>query len=338
MHTPAVSVLMPAYNAQATVADAVHSVLTQTWTDFELLAVDDGSSDNTVSVLAALAAQDARIRVLELSHGGIVSALNAGLYLARAPLIARMDADDLCMPERLERQMAYLATHPAIGMVGCRVSFGGGPQAGGYARYVDWINTLLTPEDISLQRFRESPFAHPSVMFHRELIDRFGEYRDGSFPEDYELWLRWLEQGVSMAKVPETLLEWSDPPTRLSRTDTRYSTESFYSMKTAYLVQWLTRHNPFHPHVTVIGAGKQSRKRAVMLHDYGVTIDRWIDVDPRKIGNVVDGVPVCGRDCLPAPAGGFCLAYLAGHGAAEELEAFLLPAGYVAGRDYLLVS
>ncbi|UZP66475.1 glycosyltransferase [Desulfovibrio mangrovi] len=338
MNAPCISVLMPAYNAAGTVADALESILAQSFTDFECLAVDDGSTDDTAVVLEALAARDARVRVLRVPHGGIVSALNAGLAAARGNYIARMDADDYSLPERLKLQYDFLECHPCVGMAGCRVAFGGGEDAGGYARYVDWTNTLLDPDRIAVERFRESPFAHPSVMFRASLIQQHGPYRDGPFPEDYELWLRWMEAGVRLAKLPQTLLRWDDPPTRLSRTDARYGTDVFYAMKTGYLARWLAANNPFHPHISVIGAGRMSRRRAMLLRDHGIVIDRWIDVDPRKIGNVVDGVRVCGRDCLPAPEAGFSLAYLAGHGAADDLEAFLHSIGYVAGRDYLLAS
>ena len=338
MHAHRISVIMPVYNAADTVAEALESILAQSFADFECLAVDDGSTDDSAAVLSAIAARDARVRVLRLPHGGIVPALNAGLAAARGSYIARMDADDYSMPERLAVQHAFLEQHPDIDMVGCRVAFGGGEDAGGYARYVDWTNALLDPDRIALERFRESPFAHPSVMFRASLIPEHGPYRDGPFPEDYELWLRWMEAGVRLAKVPQTLLRWDDPPTRLSRTDSRYGTDVFYAMKTGYLARWLAANNPFHPYISVIGAGKTSRRRALLLREHGVVIDRWIDVDPRKIGNVVDGVRVCGRDCLPAPQAGFCLAYLAGHGAADELEAFLHSIAYVAGRDYLLAS
>lgn len=333
---PLISVIMPAYNAAATVCAAVESVLAQTCTDFELIAVDDGSTDHTARLLEAHARRDARVRLLRMPHGGIVPALNAGLEAARGRFIARMDADDICLPQRLERQAGFLEQHPHVGLAGCRVRFGGAP--GGYARYVDWINSLLTPEEIALERFRESPFAHPSVMFRAELVAAHGNYADGPFPEDYELWLRWMEAGVRMAKLPETLLVWSDPPTRLSRTDSRYSTDCFYAMKTAYLARWLAARNTFHPRITVIGAGKTSRRRALPLLELGMEIAAWIDVDPRKIGNIVHGIPVRGREALPKPGTGFFLAYLAGHGAADELREFLHPAGYVPGRDYLLVS
>ncbi len=343
---PTVSVLMPIYNGaqlvrhgQSALKAALGSLLKQSFADFEILAVDDGSSDTTPEVLRAYAALDTRIRPIYMAHGGIVKALNTGLTMARGQYIARMDADDICHPHRLAQQVAYLDHNPQIGLVACRVHFAGSRQHhAGYARHVDWTNTLLRPEDIALHRFRESPIAHPSVMFRASVAHRYGSYAQGPFPEDYELWLRWLESGVAMAKLPETLLEWHDPPTRLSRTHPHYAMENFYRLKSRYLARWLACNNPHHPHVTIIGAGKTSRRRAGMLRTHGIIIKDWIDVDPRKIGNVIGGVRILGREAIPATGHGFCIAYLAGHNAAEALVSFLKTKGYTPGTDYLLAS
>ncbi|MCK5803596.1 MAG: glycosyltransferase family 2 protein, partial [Lentisphaeria bacterium] len=201
---PSISVLLPVYDGTATLQRAIQSIREQTLADWELIVVNDGSTDGTAKMLADCAAEDIRIRVFTHTRNrGIVSALLTGLEQARAPYIARMDADDLCAPERLEQQRDFLDAHPDIGLVGCRVRFGGDRAThAGYAAYVDWTNTLLEPEEIALNRFVESPFAHPSVAFRRELPECFGSYRDGDFPEDYELWLRWLDAGVRMAKLP----------------------------------------------------------------------------------------------------------------------------------------
>ena len=214
---------MPAFNAAPTLARCLESIQNQTWEDWEMVVADDGSSDETPRLLASVARREPRLRVISLPRAGIVPALNAALALARGRFIARMDADDESHPERLSTQIRWLEENPGWGVVGSLVEFGGNRlQAGGYALHVDWLNELVTPEEIALNRFIESPFAHPSVMFRRELVQRHGAYRDGNFPEDYELWLRWQEAGVQMGKVPRALLTWHDPPGRLSRTDGRY--------------------------------------------------------------------------------------------------------------------
>ncbi len=337
--TPRVSVVLPVFNAGPTLAAALDSLLQQDLDAFEVLAVDDGSSDDTPEILTAYAAKDARVRHLRRPHAGLVAALNHGLASARSAYVARMDGDDICLPERLQAQCAFLDSTPHIGLVGCRVAFGGDRRrCAGYARYVDWTNRLLTPEQIALERFRESPFAHPSVMFRLELVTQYGGYAPGDFPEDYELWLRWLDQGVRMAKLDRFLLVWNDPPGRLSRTDERYSVDNFYALKTCYLARWLQRNNPSHPRVLIMGAGRPTRKRADLLQEHGIEIAAYVDIDPKKIGKRVNGRPVISRDELPSPGNCFVLSYVGSHGASRIIREFLEQRGYRMGRDFLLAA
>jgi glycosyltransferase involved in cell wall biosynthesis len=331
--------VLPVRDAASTVDAAVASVRAQTDPDWELIAVDDGSRDDSLARLTAAASADPRIRVVASPRRGLVAALNTGLALARGGLVARMDADDLSRPARLARQRAYLERHPATGLVATRVQFDGDRgRAGGYARYVDWTNTLLAHEDIRLASFIESPFAHPSVMFRRELVERHGGYADGDFPEDYELWLRWLDAGARMEKLPEALLVWRDSATRLSRRDRRYDAEAFARVKAGSLARWLAAHNAQHPAIAVWGAGRVSRRHARHLSARGITIAAWIDIDPRKVGRSIDGAPVIG----PAELGGtrrpFVVSYVGSHGARELIGEALRARGYRAGGDYVLAA
>lgn len=335
---PRVAVALPAYNAAATLPAAIRSVQQQTEQDWELLVVDDGSADDTWQVLTDFARQDDRIKTLRhAANRGIVAALETALAAASAPLVARLDADDTCLPERLSRQIGFLHAHPEVGLVGCRVAFGGDREAhAGYAKHVDWTNGLLSPADIRLNRFVESPFAHPSVMFRRELVAQFGGYRDGPFPEDYELWLRWLDAGVAMAKIPETLVVWNDPPDRLSRTDPRYSFRAFYETKAEYLARWLARHNPRHPDIVIWGAGRETRKRAEFLVGHGVRITHYVDIDPRKIGQVIHSRPVLAEDQLPGPDLAFVVSYVSSWGARDDIRQRLCARGYREGDHFVM--
>lgn len=339
---PRVSIVLPVFNGAATLVRALASVRAQTFRDWELLVVDDGSADDSRAVAGAVAREDARVKVLDRGREGIVAALNTGLGAARGRLIARMDADDEMHPERLAAQVAWLDSpeNEAIGLVGCRVEFGGDRAASaGYALHVDWINSLVTPEEIARARFVESPFAHPSVMFRRELVERFGGYRAGAFPEDYELWLRWLDAGVRMAKVPRVLLRWNDPPARLSRTDPRYAPEAFFALK----ARWIAREAPRVAGgraMWVWGAGRPTRKRAAHLETNGLAIAGYIDVDPRKVSGALGGrgVPVRGVAELPSPAEAFVLSYVSSRGARDLIGAALGARGYREGRDFLLCA
>lgn len=336
---PAITVVLPAFNAQATLDRAVVSILAQDEEDFELLLVDDGSTDATSTIAHALAARDRRVRVLRIEHAGIVAALRHGLARSRGRYIARMDADDISYPGRLRAQRAHLEQHPEVGLVACCVDFGSeGRWDEGYARHVAWTNRLQTHEEIAINRFIESPLAHPSVMYRRDLVERLGGYREGPFPEDYDLWLRWLDGGVVMMKLPEALVRWNDRADRLSRIDPRCSTEAFYRCKTVYLARWLQRANPLHPDVVVWGAGRTTRKRAALLGEHGVRITAYVDIDPNKVGQEIDGKPVLAPDQLAGPGRAFVLPYVGSWDARERITTWLEAHGYHAGRNYICAA
>lgn len=336
---PSVTVTLPSFNAEATLAPCLDSLLAQTYPGFEIVAVDDGSTDGTANLLREYARRDARVRPVFIEHGGVALAAMAGIDAARGRYIARMDADDLALPERLATQAAHLDAHPGVGLVGCRVRFGGDrTQAGGYAHYVDWTNTLLSREAIANHRFVELPVPNPSIMFRREVVEQHGGYLQGGFPEDYELQLRWLERGVVMEKVDAELLIWNDPPTRLTRTDERYDPDAFYRVKAAYLARWLAANNPGHPTVHILGAGRPTRKRADILLDHGIRIDAYYDLDPRKVGHVVGGRPVLHREEVPPPGEVFLISYVASRGAREDIAEFLAGRGYVLGKHWIAAA
>ena len=337
---PRVSVVLPVFNAVATIARAVASVRAQTWADWELVVVDDGSTDGTREILRGLAQQEKRMRVIERAHAGVAAAANAAMAAARGDFLARMDADDVAHPERLAAQVAWLdaAENRDVGVVGCLVEYGGDRAANaGYALHVDWVNARVTPEEIALGRFVEQPVVNPSVMMRRELVARHGGYRDGDFPEDYELWLRWLDAGVRIAKVPRVLLTWQDGPTRLTRTDERYAPDAFFRVKAEWIARELARSGGGRE-VWVWGAGRHTRKRAAGLERWGVRIAGYVDVDVKKTGRGIGGtgLPVIGEGDLPLPGKIVVLSYVTTRGARDYNQARLVERGYVEGRDFWL--
>ncbi|HKJ28486.1 MAG TPA: glycosyltransferase family 2 protein, partial [Anaerolineales bacterium] len=160
---PKLSILMPCYNSSETLEETLQSIAAQTLTDFEVVAVDDGSEDDTRHILEAWAQKDPRFRCLSLPHGGIIPALNAGLESCQSEWVARMDADDRMHPTRLEKQLAYLTAHPDTALVSSLV--GGFPQdtlREGFRIYIDWLKSLPTHEAITRQIYVESPLCHPT--------------------------------------------------------------------------------------------------------------------------------------------------------------------------------
>ena len=293
---PIVSVLMPCHNAEATIDEALGSMTGQTLEKIEIITVDDGSSDETAERLNEWVERDRRVRVMSLPHGGIIAALNAGMLMCRAPLIARMDADDRSHPERLAKQTAYLETHPEVAVVGSLVE--GYPSSQvreGFRIYIEWLNHMIEPEEIARGIFIESPLAHPSVMIRRMWLDRAGGYHEYGWPEDYDLWLRLHLSGARFAKVKEVLLYWREHEHRLTRTDSRYSVENFLRAKARYL--WL---GPLRGRdaVMIWGAGQMGRRLSKHLLREGAPIAAFVDIDPAKIGRTRRDRPIIGPDDL----------------------------------------
>jgi glycosyltransferase involved in cell wall biosynthesis len=269
---------------------ALDSLSRQTFPDFEVIAVDDGSTDATLPVLEEWAERDGRLHVLRRPHQGLVPSLNAGLDACNSPYVARMDADDWSHPERMSHQVAYLEAHPEVGVVSCLVK--GFPDENvrqGFRLYIDWLNSLVSDEDIRREMFVESPLPHPSVAFRRQVVVQAGGYRDCVWAEDYDLWLRLYLAGVRFAKLPEFLLGWREHPERLTRTDSKYSLENFLRAKAFYLVR-----GPLLDRDAVIiwGAGMVGRRLAKQLEGQNAPLVAFVDIDPLKIGRSRRGLPI----------------------------------------------
>lgn len=189
---PRISCLLPVYNGEEFLVEAVRSILSQTYADFELVIVDDGSSDSSPEILSALAAEDSRIQVVRRENGGIVAALNTGLAACRGEYVARMDADDIALPDRFQFQLDYLDAHPGCVLVGGVAqslqsdgSFGGRTTGGRHLR----TDLSAFPPKIAVSM-------HPLIMVRREALLALGGYRS-AFPhaEDYDLFIRLSKLG-----------------------------------------------------------------------------------------------------------------------------------------------
>jgi len=337
---PLVSVLMPCYNAADTLQEALLSLQCQSLSDFEVIAVDDGSSDSTSVILQEWASRDPRFRVITLSHQGIIPALNAGLRACQAPYIARMDADDRSHPERLSKQLQFLEEHPQVGVLGCLVAgFPKDQVRQGFQVYIDWQNSLVTDADIRREIFVESPLVHPSVMLRRELLHQVGGYQEHGWPEDYDLWMRLYLAGAVFAKVPSLLLEWREYPGRLTRQDSRYSVENFLRLKANYLARGPLADRDA---VLIWGAGMMGRRLSKHLLRLGVPLVAFFDVDPRKIGRTRRGLPVLSPDELPARMNQYArpvlLAAVGARGARALIRLRLADFGLREGIDWWSVA
>ena len=330
---PAVSVLLPVRDGLPFLGEALASLSAQTFGDFEIVAVDDGSTDGSREVLASHGRSEPRLRVVAAAGRGLVAALNSGLAACRAPWIARMDADDRCHPERLERQLGRVRADPSVDVVSCRVRhFPEEEVAEGFRVYERWLNRLIEHDDIVRERFIESPLPHPSVLMRRRLLAAVGGYRDLDWPEDHDLWLRLAARGARFAKVPETLLFWRDHPDRLTRTDDRYRLERFLRLKAHHLAR-----GPLAAarRVLLWGAGPTGRRLAKHLAREGSALAGFIDIDPAKIGRTLRRLPIVafGEVGRPEP-GAVVVTAVSSRGARALIRARLARSGWVEGEDF----
>lgn len=331
------SVLLPVRDARETLPECLASLASQTLREHEVIAVDDGSRDGSLERLGEAARADPRVRVVSEPARGLVSALNTGLAQARAPLLARMDADDVAHPERLERQAQRLEADPALTALGSRVRLFGWPGAGneGMRAYVDWQNRLLEPDDVARELFVESPLVHPSVTMRTAALRARGGYRDTGGPEDYDLWLRAAAAGWRFAKLPEVLLDWRDGPRRLTRTDPRYHADRFRAAKLGAL-----EAGPLAGRSVVLwGAGPIGKAWSRDLRSRGHRVAAFVEVDPAKVGQRIHGAPVVGVAAAASlEAGSLHLGAVGNADARARIRAEAARLGLVEGRDFVAVA
>lgn len=327
MTDPLLSVVLPVRDAAATIERAARSILDSSLRQIELIVVDDGSTDGSTNVLGRI--DDDRLRVVRQDALGVCAAANRGSAEATAPVIARMDADDFSHPTRLEKQLALL-TRTGADLVGTQVQIvdEAGAPVGSMQRYQDWSNSLVEPARIRAHRFVELPIVNPTLMARRAVFE--AGYRDGPWPEDYDFFLRAMGAGHTAAKVPEVLLDWQDSERRLTRTGARYRADAFDRCRREHLLA-----GPLAGcrEVASWGAGDGGKPWMRWLLAQGFAVRHVVDVAPRKIGNLIHGVPVIAPADLPAPDGTPLIIAVGARGAREEIEQILVDRGYAAGVD-----
>lgn len=208
---PKVSVLMSVFNGEAYVADAIESILKQSYKDFEFIIIDDGSTDRSLEIIEHYEHSDSRIVLIRQSNQGLVAALNLGMKVAKAPLIARIDADDIALEQRLEKQVHYMDAHSKVLALGSSI------------RIIDEQNSLLrdviypTGTDTVAESMRKGcKVAHPSVIFRKDAVLHLGGYREiCRHAEDYDLWLRLIEIG-EIDNLEEPLLLYREHSNKIS--------------------------------------------------------------------------------------------------------------------------
>jgi len=215
---------MPAYNAAGYIGEAIRSVLEQSFTDFELLIVNDGSTDDTAAIIGSF--NDQRIVLVNQTNKGVSAALNAGLSHARAPYIARFDADDICYPDRLKIQYEFITAYPEYSVIGSAADY---VDAGGHYIFTHYPAAHLN-EEIQELKYSVCPFIHSSVMYKKELIINNGGYNDHAYTyEDHFLWVNILKKARA-CNLSKALIKVRLNPESIT-VDERWHSRKFRSIK-----------------------------------------------------------------------------------------------------------
>jgi len=299
---PRISVLLPVRDCAAWLPTCLRSLARQSLASFECVIVDDGSRDGSLSLASDFAAADPRFRVFATEPRGLVPALNEGLGHCRAPVVARMDADDWMHRERLAAQLAALEADATVAAVGCHVRlFPRSELADGMRAYERWLAGVSSPDDVRREAFVECPVAHPTLAIRTPLLRELG-YRDRGWPEDYDLLHRLLARGERIAVVPRRLLGWRQREGRLSRTHPAYSIERFTACKASFLAEgFLAKSERY----VLWGYGATGRALRRALSEHGRTPSAIVELHPGRLGNRIHGAPVlppaalAGRDPEP---------------------------------------
>lgn len=329
---PEISVILPFFNAENTLIAAAESIRRQSFENFELLLINNNSTDNSNKIAQQLTTNDSRIQLFNETKQGVANAMNCGLKRAKGKFVARMDADDISYPLRLEKQIQFLKKNAEIDLVGSEVKYiPHNKNTAGFQRFVNWVNSFHTSEEIKLNRFVEIPVVNPTILFRYQLYKKYGGCLDGDFPEDYEMQLRYLNAGIKIEKLPEPLLEWHDYSTRLTRNDPRYASEAFFKIKAAYFRKWSEQNNRFHPRIWVWGAGRKTRQRTVFLKEEGIIIDGFIDIKKSKADALY-------YEYMPNAGHQFVVSMVSNTGVREQIRKNLRNKNYVQDHDFILMG
>jgi glycosyltransferase involved in cell wall biosynthesis len=297
--------------------------------------VDDGSSDRTAAIARCFADRDPRFRVLERPHGGLVRALNHGLDACAAPLVARMDSDDLMHRDRLARQIQALDEDPSLDALGCHVRIF--PRAGlaeGMRDYERWLCSIDSPDRVRAEAFVECPIAHPTLVIRSDVLKPM-RYRERGWPEDYDLILRLLAAGRKVSVLPRRLLSWRDRPDRLSRSSPIYGIDRFTACKAAFLAEGLLAGSAEYV-LWGYGATGKAIYRALLAH--GRRPSHIVELHPGRLGTRIHGAPVIAPEVLETSRRGPIVVSVAGAGPRQEIRHDLRRMGFREGNEFVCAA
>jgi len=283
---PLISILLPVKNEEDFLVDCLDSILFQQYTNWELLAVNDHSTDASRQILDTYAIKDSRVRVFDNLEKGIIPALRLAYSHSKGSYITRMDADDKMTPNKLAVLLAHLQQQPSPAIAIGQVKYFSAAKLGdGYQRYEQWLNHLTQQGTNYQEIYKECVIPSPCWMVHRSDLDHCGAFQSNRYPEDYDLCFRFYQEGLQIIPCDQVLHYWRDYPTRTSRTDDHYADNRFLDIKLDYFLQ--LEYQSERP-LVLWGAGKKGKWIAQQLLDRTIPF-HWVCDNPKKIGKDIYG-------------------------------------------------
>ncbi|CAM4340737.1 glycosyltransferase family 2 protein [Zobellia roscoffensis] len=286
MQQPLVSILIPFKDTESFINQCLTSIVSQSYENWQVLAVNDGSTDGSRNLVHAFAKNDSRIQLIDNEGNGIIEALRTAYKHSNGQFITRMDSDDIMTPEKLEIMVKSLLEHGkghlAIGQVRY---FSHRGISNGYERYEKWLNALTQTGDNYTEIYKECVIPSPCWMVHREDLDLCGAFTPNLYPEDYDLAFRFYENGLKCIACFKLLHMWRDYDTRTSRTSEHYAQNYFLDIKLRYFLK--LDYIPNRP-LAVWGAGAKGKEIIKSLQEQNIDF-YWVCDNPKKIGKHIYG-------------------------------------------------
>jgi glycosyltransferase involved in cell wall biosynthesis len=303
MDSPSVSVVMSVFNGQAFLTEAIESILGQTFRDFEFLVIDDGSTDKTAEILASYAARDDRLHVVRHENRGRTASLNTGIGLAKGKYIARMDADDVALPNRLEQQVAFMERHLRVGLLG-----GAYEKIDSEGVSLGNVCSPLEDSEIRSVMLHYNPMCHPAVIMRRQMVLDVGGYRRAfSESEDYDLWLRMAER-CQLANLEQRILRYRIHPRQVSIANAIHQTLCVLAARSAAELRMRGKADPLSgvDKITPRLLGKLGVATGEIRETLLSAYTHWLSAlelnDPEAALRVIDNLlDLAGSGCIDRP-------------------------------------
>lgn len=322
---------MPVKNTAFFLSDCLHSILQQTEKDWELIAINDHSTDDSLGILQAFAKKDHRIKVFTNKGNGIIDALRLAYQYSQGQWVTRMDSDDLMLPEKLailkSQLIQYGKGHLATGQV---EYFSEVDLGDGYQKYQDWLNRLTKVGTNFQDIYKECVIPSPCWMIHRTDLETCQAFLPNRYPEDYDLCFRFYENGLIVIPNNQVLHQWRDYPNRTSRTDKNYADNRFLALKVHYFLKLeLDKKRP----LVVWGAGKKGKLIARLLIENKVNF-HWVCNNERKIGKDIYGQRLQSFNAVQKMKQPQLIISVAGELPQREILQYLYQQSFKVGVDY----